>query len=349
MGGADRRLHPDFGPNDGGGQPYGIPYSVVPGSTQKVAVSFDYADESDTGPYPFGPATPVEDGSDTHALVVDQDACRLFELYAASWNGGQPTAGSGAVWDLRSDALRPPSGGRFEKGSDGKPTGAVVGGQNAIIALFDKLPKPSLEDEVEGTKLFFRELNRLGITGFVDPGGNNLFPADYPALLKVWRDGLMTVRVAYALNGQTAGKEFEEYQDLTRLLPMGFGDDMLKFNGIGERITWDMNNNAKPSAAQKERFYEIIKWAAGQRMSLTMHWTSEASVNELLNLFEKLNKEVPITGLRVVDLIITEMAVLRVTSQGLVHEEIAPDVTIDEVQKATESKLIVSKPVRMHE
>ena len=191
-----------------------------------------------------------------------------------------------------------PSGGRFEKGSDGKPTGAVVGGQNAIIALFDKLPKPSLEDEVEGTKLFFRELNRLGITGFVDPGGNNLFPADYPALLKVWRDGLMTVRVAYALNGQTAGKEFEEYQDLTRLLPMGFGDDMLKFNGIGERITWDMNNNEKSTQAQKDRYYEIIKWAAQQGMALTMHWNRDASVDELLRLFEKLNKEVPITGLR---------------------------------------------------
>lgn len=191
-----------------------------------------------------------------------------------------------------------PSGGRFEKGPDGNPTGAIVGGQNAIIALFDKLPKPSPEDEVEGTKLFFRELNRLGMTGFVDPGGNNLFPTDYPALFKVWRGGQMTVRVAFALNGQTQGKEFEEYQDLTQLLPMGFGDDMLKFNGIGERITWDMNNNAKPTAAQKDRYYEIIKWAARQRMALTMHWNSEASVDELLSLFEKLNKEVPITDLR---------------------------------------------------
>jgi hypothetical protein len=107
MGGPDRRLHPDFGPNDGGGQPYGIPYSVAPGSAQKVTVTFDYADESDPGPYPFGPSTPVEDGSDAHALVVDKDACRLYELYAAAWNGGHPTAGSGAVWDLRSDALRP--------------------------------------------------------------------------------------------------------------------------------------------------------------------------------------------------------------------------------------------------
>ena len=191
-----------------------------------------------------------------------------------------------------------PTGGRFEKGADGKPTGAIVGGQNAIIALFDRLPKPSQDDEVEGTKLFFRELNRLGITGFVDPGGNNLFPTDYPALLKVWREGQMTVRVAFALNGQTAGKEFEEFKDLTRLLPMGFGDDMLKFNGIGERITWDMNNNDKPTQAQKEQYYQIIKWAAEQGMALTMHWSSEASVNELLTLFERLNKEVPITGLR---------------------------------------------------
>src|SRR5581483_10856756 len=107
MGGPDRRLHPDFGPNDGGGQPYGIPYSVVAGSTSKVAVTFDYADESDPGPYPFGPSTPVEQGSDAHALVVDKDHCTLYELYAADWNGGHPTAGSGAVWDLRSGALRP--------------------------------------------------------------------------------------------------------------------------------------------------------------------------------------------------------------------------------------------------
>ena len=107
IGGPDRRLHPDFGPNDGGGQPYGIPYSVVAGSTEKVSVTFDYADESDPGPYPFGPSTPVEGGSDAHALVVDRDHCTLYELYAANWNGGHPTAGSGAIWDLRSDALRP--------------------------------------------------------------------------------------------------------------------------------------------------------------------------------------------------------------------------------------------------
>jgi predicted amidohydrolase YtcJ len=191
-----------------------------------------------------------------------------------------------------------PAGGRFEKGPDGKPTGAVTGGQNAIIALFDRLPKPSPEEQIEGTKKFFRELNRLGITGFIDPGGNNLSPAEYPAVFNVWRNGGMSVRVVFALNGQTPGSEFEEYQSLTRLLPMGFGDDMLKFNGIGERITFDMNNNDRPTQAQKDRYYQIIKWAAEQGMTLTMHWNRDASVDELLTLFEKLNKEVPITGLR---------------------------------------------------
>jgi hypothetical protein len=106
MGGTSRRLHPDFG-DSGGPMPYGIPYKVVDGSHAKTGVSFDYADESDPGPYPFGPDIPVEDGSDAHALMVDRDSCTLSELFAASWNSGAPTAGSGAVFDLRSNRLRP--------------------------------------------------------------------------------------------------------------------------------------------------------------------------------------------------------------------------------------------------
>jgi predicted amidohydrolase YtcJ len=191
-----------------------------------------------------------------------------------------------------------PRNGKFETDAEGKRTGAITGPQEAIIAMFDKLPKPTFDQQVEGTKKFFRELNRLGLTGFVDPGGNNLFFPDYQAVLKVWREGAMTVRVAYSLNGQTDGSEFEELKDLTQLLPMGFGDDMLRFNGIGERITWAMNNNDKPTDAEKAKYYEIIKWAAERGMTLTMHWPRDASVNELLTLFEKLNGEVPITSLR---------------------------------------------------
>jgi hypothetical protein len=100
---AHTNLHPDFGPPG-----YGIPFDVVDGSTAGfVDVEFTYADESDPGPYPFGPGIHIEDGSDHHAIMVDQQDCTLYELYAAHWNGGDPTAGSGAIFDLTSNALRP--------------------------------------------------------------------------------------------------------------------------------------------------------------------------------------------------------------------------------------------------
>ncbi|HTO72941.1 MAG TPA: hypothetical protein VMJ30_03940 [Gemmatimonadales bacterium] len=109
--GLTKGLHPDFGADYGGG-PFGIPYIVVSGTTPKVPVSFDYADESDPGPYPVPPAAPIEGGAgssgDRHVLVIDKDAWKLYELYAAYPDGhGGWTAGSGAVFDLNSNALRP--------------------------------------------------------------------------------------------------------------------------------------------------------------------------------------------------------------------------------------------------
>jgi len=95
-------VHPDFGH-----APYGFPFAVTDGSTPTTSVDFAYADESDPGPYPFTANTPIEQGSDRHALIVDADTCTLFELFDARWNHGDPTAGSGAIFDLGSNALRP--------------------------------------------------------------------------------------------------------------------------------------------------------------------------------------------------------------------------------------------------
>lgn len=181
---------------------------------------------------------------------------------------------------------------------DAKNPGGVNGGQSAIVALFDKLPKPTAQQQIDGTKLFFRELNRLGLTGVVDAGGNNLFPADYQAVQSVWRSGDLTMRVAYALCSQTNGAEFADFQDLTQMTPMGFGDDLLRFNGIGERITAAMNNNDRPTAEQKEKFLQIARWTAARGMALTVHWPNNSSVGEMLGIFEAVNKDIPITNLR---------------------------------------------------
>jgi hypothetical protein len=105
-------LHPDFGSGTWLGAPIGIPFTVVPGSQPPVPVTFGYAAQSDPGPYPIPANPPIEGGpsshGDRHVLIVDRDACRLYELYAAyPQSDGSWDAGSGATFDLRGYALRP--------------------------------------------------------------------------------------------------------------------------------------------------------------------------------------------------------------------------------------------------
>ena len=105
--GLDAPVHADFGSGLYDGQPIGIPYNVVTGSQAKSRVSFEYADESDKGPYPI-PSTPkIEGGSDHHILIVDKTNCRLYELGGAQATSGAWHAWAGAIWNLRSNALRP--------------------------------------------------------------------------------------------------------------------------------------------------------------------------------------------------------------------------------------------------
>ena len=105
-------LHPDFGSGIYDGQPIGIPFDIVSKSTPRSRVAFDYTDESDKGPYPIPKTVHIEGGNassgDRHALLIDKDACKLYELYALyPKSGGGWKAGSGAIWSLRSNAVRP--------------------------------------------------------------------------------------------------------------------------------------------------------------------------------------------------------------------------------------------------
>ena len=110
MDSATTYLHPDFGPNPGG-YPYGIPFTIVTRKHKLLKIKFTYASESNKGPYPFGPDTPIEGGKraggDRHAIMVNASTCTLYELWDARYSPRGSTAGSGAIWHLTSNALRP--------------------------------------------------------------------------------------------------------------------------------------------------------------------------------------------------------------------------------------------------
>lgn len=199
--------------------------------------------------------------------------------------------------NITGDADVPPRG-KLERDASGNPTGWIVGDNPTISGLFDKLPLPTFEESVEGSKQFFRELNRLGITGVSDPGGFNLTAASYQPLFKLWQDRALTVRVVYSLFAQRRGNELADYQAVTQMLPMGFGDDWLRFNGIGENVAWGMYNNDNPTEAQKEQLYQIYRWAASRRMTTTQHWNNDQSVHHLLDVLERVNRETPLAPLR---------------------------------------------------
>ncbi len=185
-----------------------------------------------------------------------------------------------------------------ERDGAGQPTGWLTGDNRAISDLFDLLPRPSDAQKVEGTRAFFRALNAVGITGVMDPGGYNLSIPDYQPLFRVWREHGLTLRVRYSLSAPRRGHELEDFQELTQMLPMGYGDEWLRFNGIGENVTWGLYNNDTPTDAQKETLAEVLRWAISRNMTATFHWHNDRAVHHLLDVLERVNAETHFAGMR---------------------------------------------------
>ncbi len=190
-----------------------------------------------------------------------------------------------------------PAGAKLERDAAGNLTGVIHGDILGISSVFSKLPMPTYDQELTGTRTFFRELNRLAITGVIDPGGFNVSAASYAPLFELWHERALTVRVAYSLSAFHANTELADFQTATQFLPMGFGDRMLHFNGIGEIVTAGLYNNDNSTPAQQEQFYAVARWAASRGMALRVHWPHDASAGTLLTIFERVNAEIPIAGL----------------------------------------------------
>lgn len=199
--------------------------------------------------------------------------------------------------DIHDDADVAP-GGRLLRDADNRPTGAIEAGGNALGKLFDKLPRPTAEQQVESSKKFFREMNSLGITGIVDGGGVSMYPANYQAVFKLWHDKALTVRVAYHLCAPKPGSELADLQGLTAMLPPNFGDDMLHFNGPGEILIWADWTDGDITSDGKEKLSELLRWAASKGYSIQIHWNPDRTVHDLLDVVANVNKDYSVRELR---------------------------------------------------
>ena len=227
------------------------------------------------------------------AEAAPQNPVYIQHLY--DWLLLSPTAME--ALSIRGDADVAP-GGKLELGKDGKPTGIIEAGGNALGRIFDKLPKPALAQQVEGSKKFFREMNALGITGIVDGGGVSMYPASYQAVFKLWHDRQLTLRVAYHLCAPKPGSELADLQNLTQLLPQGFGDDMLHFNGPGEILIWADWTDSDIAPDGKAKLAELLRWAASKGYTIQLHWNPDRTVHDLLDVVEDINRDYPVRELR---------------------------------------------------
>jgi hypothetical protein len=201
------------------------------------------------------------------------------------------------ILNIRDDPDVAP-GGKLTRDADGKPTGELEAGGNALGRIFDKLPRPTAEQQVESSRKFFREMNSLGITGIVDGGGVSMYPANYQAVFKLWHDRQLTVRVAYHLCAPKPGSEIGDLQTLTAMLPQNFGDDMLHFNGPGEILIWADWTDGDITSDGKEKLGEMLRWAASKGYSIQIHWNPDRTVHELLDVVANVNKDYSVRNLR---------------------------------------------------
>lgn len=221
--------------------------------------------------------------------------------------------------NIRDDADVAP-GGKLARDGD-RPTGVIDANGNALGKIFDRLPKPTMEQQIDGSKKFFSEMNSLGITGIVDGGGVSVYPASYQAVFRLWQDKELTVRVAYHLCSPKPGSELADLQNLTQLLPPGFGDPMLHFNGPGEILIWADWTDGDITPDGKAKLAELLRWAASKRYSIQLHWNPDRTVHDLLDVVEDINKDFPVRDLRwaVLHLYnVSEDSLKRMKSLGLV-------------------------------
>src|SRR6201992_126197 len=200
-----------------------------------------------------------------------------------------------------------PPGGEIQRDKQGNPTGLLLAKPNANIlySTLAKGPKLSREDQLVSWSLFFRELNRVGITSVIDAGGGfQSYPDDYGVVNELHRNGELSVRLAYNLFTQKPKQELADFQSWTKMTKPGDGDDFYRVNGAGEMLVFsaaDFEDFLVPRPdmlpVMESELKAVIRHLVEHRWPFRLHSTYNETIERALNVYEEVNREIPFEGL----------------------------------------------------
>lgn len=200
-----------------------------------------------------------------------------------------------------------PAGGEIQRDKNGNPTGLLIARPNAMILYATLAKGPTLppEHQVNSTRHFMRELNRLGITSCIDAGGGfQNYPEDYQIIRHLHERGEMTVRIAYNLFTQKPKQEKDDFARWMKMTKPGEGDPFLRMNGAGEMLVFsaaDFEDFLEPrpdlAPTLETELEEVVLSLASNGWPFRLHATYDESITRFLDVFERVNKEVPIHDL----------------------------------------------------
>ncbi|MEM1434329.1 MAG: amidohydrolase, partial [Pseudomonadota bacterium] len=211
---------------------------------------------------------------------------------------------------ISKDTPNPP-GGEIERDAQGNATGMLIARPSALIlySTLGQAPKLPPEYQLNSTRHYMREMNRLGITSVIDAGGGGQnYPEDYDVIAKLHDRGELTVRVAYNLFAQTPGEELTDYERWVTMTEPGAGDDFLRMNGAGENLAWsaaDFENFLEPrpdlAPVLESELEPIVELLATNEWPFRIHATYDESIDRFLGVFERVNGRQPFKTRFIID------------------------------------------------
>ena len=227
----------------------------------------------------------------------------VLHLYDRAWLNGAALRAVGYTKETAN-----PPGGEIARDKQGNPTGLLIARPNATVlyATLAKGPKLGFDDQLNSSRRFMRELNRLGVTSVIDAGGGfQNYPDDYKVIEELARRQELTTRIAYHLFTQHPKGELDDFKRWSEMVRPGQGNDLFRLNGAGEMLVYsaaDFEDFLEPRpempAAMGPELLAVVTHLAKNRWPFRLHATYDETITRALDVFEGVNREAPLSGLR---------------------------------------------------